>query len=239
MLSIDQRGHLFLENGSNLKIEIALVYFREGYDQTHYPKNIGWKARLTIEKSRAIKGPNLKTHLLTFKKVQFDLHENDSIFSSILNKSLSVIEKANFMKTKVEQYVVTKETANEVLKNKNLENFVLKPMTESGSELHCGRADIEHHLSEQAECGVEYILMKKINTKIIGNYLLTGDSDADLIPVGTSQELGIFGCYVMDCNRNTVFQETSGYLMRSKCADMLSGGFVNGVAAVDSIRFQK
>ena len=224
MLSIDEKGHLWVKIGEKLTIEIALIYFRSGYDPSHFPENTGWKSRLLIEQSRAIKCPNMKTQLLTFKKIQFDLHQNESIFDGITD--LTSAEKSCFMETKVEQHILTKTTAKNVLfggesGTRNLEEFVLKPMTEGGSRLHSG-TDIEKHLLDETNpeaekrSGVEYLLMKKIETKPTCNYLITGNPETDRISVETSQELGIWGVYVVDGERKTVFQETSGYIMRSK-----------------------
>jgi len=243
MLSIDENGHLWVKIGENLKKEVALIYFRSGYDPSHFPENIGWKSRLLIEQSRAIKCPNMKTQLLTFKKIQFDLHQEKSIFNEITGLTSS--EKSSFMETKVEQHILTKETAENVLYGgesgaKKLKDFVLKPMTEGGSRLHSGPG-IEKHLLDdtnpdgEQRAGVEYLLMKKIETKPTCNYLITGNPETDSILVETSQELGIWGAYVVDGERKTVFQETSGYIMRSKYADLLFGGFANATAALDSI----
>lgn len=52
--------------------EVAVVYFRCGYAPDQYPSADGceWNARLMIERSRAIKCPNIAYHLAGTKKVQ-------------------------------------------------------------------------------------------------------------------------------------------------------------------------
>ena len=52
--------------------EIALVYFRCGYAPDQYPSSdrCEWKARLLIERSKAIKCPNIAYHLAGTKKIQ-------------------------------------------------------------------------------------------------------------------------------------------------------------------------
>ncbi len=52
--------------------EVAVVYFRCGYSPDQYPSADGceWEARLTIERSRAIKCPSIAYHLAGTKKVQ-------------------------------------------------------------------------------------------------------------------------------------------------------------------------
>lgn len=51
---------------------MAVVYFRCGYAPDQYPSADGreWAARLLMERSRAIKCPNIAYHLAGTKKVQ-------------------------------------------------------------------------------------------------------------------------------------------------------------------------
>ena len=50
--------------------EVALVYYRAGYDPVSYPCEKEWNVRLLLENSRAIKCPSISYHLLTTKKIQ-------------------------------------------------------------------------------------------------------------------------------------------------------------------------
>jgi len=47
--------------------EIALVYFRVGYDPKHYQTEEDWKMREIIELSQAIKCPGIDYQLVNFK----------------------------------------------------------------------------------------------------------------------------------------------------------------------------
>jgi glutathione synthase len=51
-------------------VEVAVVYFRHGYDSEQYESEDDWKAREILELSQAIKCPSADLQLLTFKKVQ-------------------------------------------------------------------------------------------------------------------------------------------------------------------------
>ncbi|KAG7160162.1 Glutathione synthetase-like 1 [Homarus americanus] len=53
--------------------EVAVVYFRAGYEPGHYHSEAEWEARLTIERSRAIKSPSIQCHLAGTKKVQQEI----------------------------------------------------------------------------------------------------------------------------------------------------------------------
>lgn len=50
------------------KLEIALVYYRTGYQVEQYANEAAWAARTVLECSRAIKCPSIDVHLTTFKK---------------------------------------------------------------------------------------------------------------------------------------------------------------------------
>ncbi|KAK4621901.1 hypothetical protein CLAFUR4_07525 [Fulvia fulva] len=51
------------------RIEVSVIYYRAGYQATEYDSS-GLQARLRLESSRAIKCPDVLTHLTTFKAVQ-------------------------------------------------------------------------------------------------------------------------------------------------------------------------
>jgi hypothetical protein len=50
--------------------EVALVYYRAAYTPNDYFSEDEWSARLIIERSHAIKCPNIAYHLVGSKKVQ-------------------------------------------------------------------------------------------------------------------------------------------------------------------------
>ena len=52
---------------------VTVAYFRAGYTPTDYPSEKEWEGRLLLEKSSAIKCPNMAYHLAGTKKVQQDL----------------------------------------------------------------------------------------------------------------------------------------------------------------------
>jgi len=66
-LEDNQKVQTKLENDT---VEVAVVYFRHGYDSEQYSCEDHWKAREILEVSQAIKCPSADLQLLTFKKVQ-------------------------------------------------------------------------------------------------------------------------------------------------------------------------
>ncbi|MBN3293122.1 GSHB synthetase, partial [Polypterus senegalus] len=70
---ISKRGHLDEEKRLFLDgQEVGLVYYRYGYLPQQYTEK-SWEALLMMEQSRAVKCPNIGTHLVGIKKVQQEL----------------------------------------------------------------------------------------------------------------------------------------------------------------------
>ncbi|TNN32970.1 Glutathione synthetase [Liparis tanakae] len=63
--SLDQDKRLFVGG-----LEVAVVYFRNGYMPQNYVSEQTWAARLLMERSLAVKCPDISTHLAGTKKVQ-------------------------------------------------------------------------------------------------------------------------------------------------------------------------
>ena len=63
-------------------LEIAVVYYRSGYQLEAYPTEKEWDVRLMLERSRAIKCPSIQYHLAGTKKVFITLQNiNDFLFN--------------------------------------------------------------------------------------------------------------------------------------------------------------
>jgi glutathione synthase len=60
----ENTGALFIDGTR----EIALVYYRTGYQAEQYVNESAWNARTLMECSLAIKCPSIDVHLATFKK---------------------------------------------------------------------------------------------------------------------------------------------------------------------------
>lgn len=70
---IENRGQIVCDEEKRLYYddkEVAVVYYRAGYDPEHYKTQKEWDALLKVEMSRAIKCPNLGMFLAGMKKFQ-------------------------------------------------------------------------------------------------------------------------------------------------------------------------
>ena len=114
----------------------------------------------------------------------------------------------------------------------NPDNFVMKPQREGGGSLVVGE-DIRIALNTWSDAKLQsHILMEKIKPVPMPNYLIFGgklSKRVDVIP-----ELGFFHSYLADENE-VYLDESKGYLVRTKPADVNDGGVAAGRAALDSV----
>jgi len=212
--------------------EIGLVYFRSGYTATDYKTNSDWDARLLIEKSFAIKSPNILNQLTGAKRIQQALCEPEIIQRFIKDKDVSDKLRSTF----VDQYCFESNNFEDMVKFMldNCQNYVLKPQREGGGN-NIYREDIKEFY-ESLENKHElfgYILMKIVNPSVAENYLITTKKSCykkeNLI-----SELGIFGVTISNGDA-LVHNETGGYLVRTKSVEVNEGGVATGYAALDSV----
>lgn len=217
----------------NDKEEVGLVYYRAGYDPSHYNNEDDWQARLLIEKSKAIKCPNINYHLAGCKKIQQVLFENESLANRYL-KDEKIVQKIR--DTFVEQYSFGDADKNEEIIKMMLEKpeqFVLKPQREGGGH-NVYKSDIKtfyENLADKSDLK-GYILMKLIKPYLNQNLIvkpLSAVIKDDLI-----SEMGVFGVIIAKGN-SVLLNESTGYLLRSKSFNVNEGGVASGYSALDSI----
>uniref|UniRef100_A0A0L8HVS1 Glutathione synthetase n=1 Tax=Octopus bimaculoides TaxID=37653 RepID=A0A0L8HVS1_OCTBM len=98
---ICQKGYLNEENKLIIDgLEIAVVYFRDGYSPDSYKSQQDWDTRKMIELSFAIKCPSINYHLAGTKKIQQELSR-----PGVLEKFISDGSRVQKLRnTFVEQY---------------------------------------------------------------------------------------------------------------------------------------
>jgi glutathione synthetase len=200
-------------------IEVSVAYLRAGYDPNEYTPT-GYRSRLLLERSRAIKCPSILGHLATFKKVQQAL-----TVPGALTRFLSHTEADRVAKTFAPMYPLD-ESSEAGRRGRTLAcnpqtalNHVLKPSLEGGGH-NVYRGEIPEYLDSVPKSRWHtYILMELISPIIQKNILLssrgiytTADADSPALrpsskerhdphttapavqlPGPTVSELGIFG----------------------------------------------
>ncbi|XP_029635864.1 glutathione synthetase [Octopus sinensis] len=228
---ICQNGYLNEENKLIIDgLEIAVVYFRDGYSPDSYKSQQDWETRKMIELSFAIKCPSINYHLAGTKKIQQEL-SRPGVLEKFIPDGSRVQKLRN---TFVEQYSLemTPEGEEAVrLALENPSNYVLKPQREGGGNNIYGH-EIKEYLSKikNSTERTAYILMERIFPFTQKNILLF-EKSTDI--VDTVSELGIYGIIVGD-EHKIHMNEQVGHLMRTKVQGVDEGGISAGFAAIDS-----
>jgi glutathione synthetase len=250
-LSVDEGGALQL-SGSDGTSEIAVVYFRAGYAPTDYPDGddgAEWKARLTLETSRATKCPCLGYHLAGTKKVQQELAR-----PGVLERFFPLPEESDKVETMRACFAglysmgddATPEdlhAAKDVLDGGHAK-YVLKPQREGGGYNFYGD-DLAKKLQENVVSRkgdddtltlsdelAEYILMQRLFPPQQTAILMRGGK---VQGQGESiSELGAFGTLVVDPHGKVLHNQYAGFLLRTKFSDVDEGGVASGFATLSS-----
>lgn len=239
-------GVLTLEDGS----EVAVVYFRAGYAPTDYPGGDDgpeWKARLTLEASRATKCPSLGYHLAGTKKVQQELARPgvlERFFPAADDAAKIAAMRACFAglySMGDDALADDKAAARDVLDG-NSAKYVLKPQREGGGYNFYGD-DLATKLKENVSAGDgdsielgtalgEYILMQRLFPPQQPAILMRGGRVE-----GTGEsisELGAFGTLIVDASGVVVHNTYAGFLLRTKFSGVDEGGVASGFATLSS-----
>jgi len=253
-LSVDENGALQLAStdSDGSTSEIAVVYFRAGYAPTDYPDGddgAEWKARLTLETSRATKCPCLGYHLAGTKKVQQELARPGVLerFFPLEDETEKVeAMRACFAGLYSMGDDATEEdlTAAKDVLDGGHPKYVLKPQREGGGYNFYGD-DLAKKLKENVVSRggdnddltlsdelAEFILMQRLfppqQTAILmrgGKVQGQGDSIS---------ELGAFGTLVVDSHGTVVHNHYAGFLLRTKFSNVDEGGVASGFATLSS-----
>ena len=116
--------------------EVALVYYRTGYQIEQYISETSWEARNTLECSLAIKCPSIDVHLTTFKKFQQAFGDEKLLMKVMGDKQQGQAEKIKglFDGLWTLEYLDTDSKVQEVVKKAilNPHDYVIKPQKEGG-----------------------------------------------------------------------------------------------------------
>lgn len=225
--SLDQDKRLFVDGQ-----EVAVVYFRNGYMPQNYTSEQSWDARLLMERSRAIKCPDISTHLAGTKKVQQVL-ARPGVLEKFFPNQPEVVEQIRA--TFAGLYTLDMGPEGDKTVAMALaapDRFVLKPQREGGGNNIYGSeiCQVLERVKQSTE-RTAYILMDKIHPTPVQNYLLRRDAPLEIS--NCLSELGVFGVYVRQ-GKDMVMNECVGHLLRTKSSEHSDGGVAAGVAVLDN-----
>ena len=179
-----------------------------------------------LEKSRAIKCPNIAYHLVGMKKIQQILAQ-----PGVVERYLSAENSVLLRKSFTGLYSLEKDSAAFSLIKSNPSKFVMKPQREGGGNNIYGQDILPYITAEAEKNGLdEFILMDLINAPTRNSIMFRSDVAVETKSVS---ELGIFGVWLSN-GRNVIINEAAGHLLRTKPSDSNEGGVAAGFSVLDS-----
>jgi glutathione synthase len=229
-LHLDAEGFAFVDSQ-----EVALVYYRSGYDPSQYSSEADWLVRERIEKAKCVKVPTLLGQLAGTKKVQqLWFTNNGSVLKRFgMNESdIKSLSEVFAVQTDPSKDLKAREAAIH-----NPESWILKPQREGGGHNLHGE-DLKQTLSSQTpEMLSQYVLMEKMIPRpspalvIDSQGTLESGCIAPLLLEEAVSELGIFSTYIPQLDKSAF----CGHLVRTKDKCVAEGGVNVGFAYLDTI----
>nr|DBA27694.1 TPA: hypothetical protein GDO54_008161 [Pyxicephalus adspersus] len=198
----------------------------------HRHSTMAWEARLTMERSAAVKCPDIATQLVGTKKVQQEL-SRPLILEKFLPEYPEAVDRIRETFAGLYSLDIGEEGDQTVkIALANPEHYVLKPQREGGGNNIYG--DEIREVLEKFKNSTErtsYILMDKIKPQPVKNCLLKANGQLQISEC--ISELGMFGVYVRQ-GSEMVLNERVGHLLRTKATEHADGGVAAGVAVLDN-----
>ncbi|CAF2530259.1 unnamed protein product [Rotaria sp. Silwood2] len=230
---LDSKGILYFGD-----FEVALIYYRSGYDPKHFYNEDIWQAYIMLESSRAIKCPSLRYHLAGMKCFQLALTEK-KFLEKIFQEYEQYID--DFQDILEEMFTIDQIINDPILQQRILdkpESFYLKQSREGGGNVYCGPLLKEHidKIIANKESN-RYFLMSRIyppiNTGLIRSSRPNNNNEF-ILEKQINSELGIFGSLISQ-DGTVIYERVGGSLLRSKLATNIEGGIASGQGCIDSV----
>lgn len=202
----------------------AIAYFRAGYSPDHYQADAAWKGRRLLERSRTLSVPSVTIQLANTKKIQQVLADQ-----AILERFVTPEEAAQLLETMVAMSPVEAQRDAALA---DPEAWVLKPSREGGGNNYFGEEMVKQLKQLSVQQAEAFILMEAIRQEPFRAVRLVDEKVVDNLCV---TELGHFS-YAMweDGAEEPLFQETEGYLCRTKDMANREGLVLGGFSFLDT-----
>ncbi|XP_032594668.1 glutathione synthetase isoform X2 [Drosophila grimshawi] len=224
---LGQHKELLLNN-----TEVAVIYFRAGYEPGHYPSQGEWDARYLMETSLAIKCPSIHYHLAGTKKVQQALAQ-PAVLERFINDPEEIKAVGKIFTGLYSLDDNEAGNANYEMALQTPQNFVLKPQREGGGNNVYG-LDIPDALKRMSRVERSaWILMDLIHPPLSQGYMVRPGGKMPPEIVDMVSELGIFGVVIGDAD-HIVHNYQAGHMLRTKLSTANEGGVAAGLGALDS-----
>jgi glutathione synthase len=207
----------------------AIAYFRAGYSPDHY-NDAAWKGRRLLEHSQTLSIPSVTIQLANTKKIQQVLANQ-----ATLEQFVTPQEASQLLETMVTMCPVDGPLQGSTGREVALadpEGWVLKPSREGGGNNYFGEEMVQHLKELTAQQAQAFILMEAIRQEPFRAVRLVEEKVVDNLCV---TELGHFSYALWDeAAAEPAFQDTEGYLLRTKDLGNREGLVLGGFSFLDT-----
>lgn len=210
--------------------EIAVVYYRAGYSPDEYKTPDFWISRELLESSRAIKCPDIASHLAGLKKIQQVLTAYDHLLETMQNDQIMTEELLSSFAGIYSLDVTEEGEKNAALACDDPEKFVLKPQREGGGNNFYGQKVRTALQSMSPQERSAFILMDRIRPSITPKCQIIRSSQVK--EINALSELGVYGT-ILAKGDEILLNERVGWLLRTKPEESDEGGVVSGYSVLD------
>ena len=211
--------------------EVSVVYFRAGYHPKEYTSERLWQARRRMERSRAVITPNAAQHLAGTKKIQQVLAQPGGVERFLDNPEEVAQVRATFA------HLWSLDDPDPALLQNIVDDpdkYVLKPQLEGGGNNMYDQDMVMAVQSMSKEELASYILMERLRPpRSHANVLVREGKMAE--EEDTVSELGVYGVWLSH-TQETVRNEATGWLLRTKPRRATEGGVASGFAVLNTPR---
>ena len=231
----DDRTLYFRPPSNGPLLEVSVIYYRAGYQAAEH-NDTGKEARLRLELSRAIKCPDVLTHLATFKAVQQALTTPGAV-ERFLSPEKAKQVRSTFMPMQILDASPEGLKARAIVADREkLKDYILKPNLEGGGNNVYGEEIAEFMKSVPEREWQKYILMEKIQAPYEEGVLMMVDG---IYQGSVVSELGVLGTCLWERGGGekgveVMLNETAGWTFKTKPADADEMSVVKGYGCFDS-----
>lgn len=209
--------------------EIGIVYYRAGYSPEEYRSPLYWQSRALLESSRAIKCPDIASHLAGLKKVQQVLTDPETLLATMQQDQFLTSELRSSFAGIYSLDDTIEGERNCAMAISDPDRFVLKPQREGGGNNTYGPQIRTLLLSLTPADRSAYILMDRIRPQITPATIIRS---ALITEINAVSELGVYGVIIAK-HDTVILNQPAGYLLRTKPEESNEGGVVSGFSVLD------
>lgn len=210
-------------------------YYRAGYEFGEYIEHdeVGMMIRAQLEQSRAIKCPDLLTHLMTLKIMQAALAKEGAVERFLSHQDVSTIRDTFMPMCPLDGSEASRRLRQEAMSSIDGADYVVKPNLEGGGHNIYAEAVPEFLALLDREPSGAYTIMRMIEPPETHGLL---ETPAQHYQGPVVSELGVLGTCLWRRSNNSVeiiSSKTAGWTFKTKPTGVMEMNVVKGNGCFD------